>query len=240
MGTMAINSSPENAELYKKAKAECSSELKTRLQRSKCIRKKFFHECEKRKQADHPNIGRVVCHSVVRDKVTGVAARKKSRLDQVKRQRGIHVTTYLLFDAILRCGGSGETEELRGASCLPSVSGHGRRSIDDYIDDPSWPPVLPQARRQPPRARNKKCLFRLALLKDQLGPGVRMYWGTAKYHDFAKGKTIVLGKEFFTLGKDRWIKKYLKPNRSGMGFRIYDGLSDKKHKKQIEMLLTKP
>ena len=98
-------------------------------------------------------------------------------------------------------------------------------------------PVLPKAKKEP-RTRNKKCLFRLALLKDQLGPGARMYWSKAKYHDFAKEKTFELGRQFFTMGRDRWIKTYLEPDKNGMGFRIYDGLSDKKHKKQIEKLLA--
>lgn len=241
--TMAIKSSPENAELHRKAKAKCQDDRKTRLQISRCIRNEFFKQCKKRQEDDYPNIGRVVCHSVVRDKITGVAQRKKSRLDQVKRQRGIHVTTYLLLDAVLRCGGAGDTKELRGASCLPSVGGHGRRSIDDYIDDPTWPPVLRTAAEEGEdrtRKRNKKCLFRLALLKDQLGPRIRMYWGTAKYHDFDKEETIELGKRFFTMSRESWIKTYLEPNKAGMGFRILDGLSDKEHQKKIKQLLAKP
>lgn len=206
---------------YDKAKDKCV-EKPTKLERSSCIKREFFKQC---KDSD--------CHAVSTHPITGVPRRSSSRLDQVKRQRGAHVTTHLLLDGstYMRCEGATKQDPaFEGASCLPTISGHGRRSIYDFIQDRNWPPQLPMAPPgKPGRDRNERCLLRLALLKDQMGPRIRMYWNTGKYHDFETKKTVELKKSFFSDGKDNWIKKYLK-DKSKLGRRIVDGMSPAQNK----------
>lgn len=208
---------------YAKAKDKCV-EKPTKLERSSCIKREFFKQC---KNSD--------CHDVSTHPITGVPSRSSSRLDQVKRQRGAHVTTYLLLDGTyMRCeGASKQDPAFEGASCLPTISGHGRRSIDDFIQDPNWPPQLPMAPSgKTGRDQNERCLLRLALLKDQMGPRIRMYWSTGKYHNFGTKKTVELKKSFFTDGKDKWLEKYLK-DKSKLGRRIVDGITTPAQNKML-------
>lgn len=220
--TMAKDRYPQ---AYRKAVEGCrangGAKLKTRLGMSRCIRNSFFKE--------HCPDDKRDCRTARPTGPSGELQPTESRLDKVRRQRNVHVTSYLLFDLAVPCGGG----ELRGASCLPSISGHGRVSIDDLLDDPEWPPqASPSGDRD--RDQRKKNLLRLALFKDQRAETIRMYWKKARYHDTRTGKTHSLPSSFFTMGLDQWIKTHL-PKQSGLGRRIVEDLKTKpKFRKMLQ------
>lgn len=203
--------------MYKKAVDECKSKSKGApdqsfhpLRMSRCIRNNFFKECKKQE-------GRVgECRAATKN-----SKMRKSRLDQVKRQRGVHVSTYLLLNnTTLPCGAK---DKIKGASCLPSMSGHGRLSIDDYVGGvlKDWPLKELNVTKVEDR---EKCLLRMALFKDQQRDKIRMYWNRAKYYNVERKETVELNSEFFTMTEKKWVEKYLNKNKEGLGFEIYNSV----------------
>lgn len=219
--------------LYEKAVGECKSKSKSApdgsfhpLRMSRCIRNNFFKECKKQE-------GRVgECRSATKNRKM-----RQSRLDQVKRQRGVHVSTYLLLNnATLPCGAK---DRIKGASCLPSMSGHGRLSIDDYVGGvlQGWPLKEMDVKNVVDRER---CLLRMALFKDQRKDSIRMYWNRAKYYDVGKKKTIELKPEFFTMKEKDWVEKYLNKDKNGIGYEIYDTVKSDRLKELMKPIKSRP
>lgn len=209
-------------DLYKNAVDKCKSKSKKApdgsfhpLRMSRCIRNNFFKECKKQEG----RIGECRSASKKSNKM------RASRLDQVKRQRGVHVSTFLLLEnTLLPCGAK---DKIKGASCLPSMSGHGRLSIDDYVGGgvlKDWPLKELKVTKVKDRER---CLLRMALYKDQRKEEIRMYWNRAKYYDVAKKKTMELKPEFFTMETEKWVEKYLN-NKNGLGYEIYNTVESKR------------